>query len=446
MAARGNGIIEGMAPTGTPRGLLAATRSLMTRASVAAMTVGLVGCASTVAGVAQKAPGPANTEGVDVALLDTGSYPVVPNHPYGTAGSADGGGLFEGQRMADNVIGPWQVDATLRQPAPLETLALSGSILPTSETLPDPLPGIATAHGLIGGFVSTRRTPNDSPLRFLLNMVLRLPDPPSAAAAAGEMAAKSDRVSNVPVAGDTPRRPVSINDHPEATAWAYGRADGGVAVQSFAAHGAYVFYQLATENHDYDNEFQARESISGALTDQARAIDRFVPTDPAKLADLPVDPSGQLLARVLWAPDGKVPRGAGTWRPHAALHFEDDPVESDALFTAAGVEWVGQLLARVYQSENADGAARVAGKLADRTRSQPDVQPTATGVRGLPDARCFARTTGWATPVDPPTLQQARWHFKCLAQVDRYAFATYSGDETDAKQQLSAQWRILAGK
>uniref|UniRef100_UPI00403840E0 DUF7373 family lipoprotein n=1 Tax=Mycobacterium sp. Marseille-P9652 TaxID=2654950 RepID=UPI00403840E0 len=266
-----------------------------------------------------------------------------------------------------------------------------------------------------------------------------------AAAAAGEMAAKSERVSSVPRAGDSPRRPVPILDHPEATAWAYNRADGAVAVQSFAAHGPYVFYQLAAANRDYDNEFEARQLVSGALGDQGRAIDRFLPTDPAKLADLPVDPSGQLLARVLWAPDGKVPRGAGTWRPHAALHFEDDPIESDALFTSAGVEWVGQLLARVYQSKNADGAARVAGKLADQTRSRPDVQP-ATGVRGLPDARCFTRTVGWAAPVDPPTLQQANWHFKCVAHVDRYAFATYSGDQTDAKQQLAAQWRILAGK
>jgi hypothetical protein len=89
------------------------------------------------------------------------------------------------------------------------------------------------------------------------------------------------------------------------------------------------------------------------------------------------------------------------------------------------------------------GTARTMG---ERPRRKTVNGPVATGVRGLPNARCFARTSGWATPVDPPTMQQARSHYLCVAHVDRFAFVAYSGDETDAKQQLSAQWRILAGK
>ena len=108
--------------------------------------------------------------------------------------------------MAENVIGPWQVDATLRQPSPLLTVAVSSSLLATTDALPDPLPAIATADGMLAGFMSTRQTPNDSPQRFVLNMVLRFPDGPSAATAASEMAAKSDRPSKVPKAGDSPRQ------------------------------------------------------------------------------------------------------------------------------------------------------------------------------------------------------------------------------------------------
>src|SRR5947209_11871920 len=79
---------------GGPLTVLRRGRSLLVRAFAGAMAVGLVGCSSTVAGAARKAPGPANAEGVDVALLDTGSYPVAPNHPYGTAGPTRGG-IFE---------------------------------------------------------------------------------------------------------------------------------------------------------------------------------------------------------------------------------------------------------------------------------------------------------------------------------------------------------------
>ena len=411
------------------------TKRRWARLLAAALVMGLAGCTSTVEGVARKDPHATNSDDADLALLDTGAYPVTAGHPFGTAG--DGGGHFEGQRMAEYVLGPWQEDAMLRQLEPLPTLALNSALLPGSETLPDPLPQVAITHGFISGFSSTRKSPNANPFRALQNMVMRFPDPPSAAAAAQEMAATP--------AGEQ-RRPVTILDHPEANAAAYARDDGGVAVRSFTAHGPYVFVQLAIANHDYDNEHSAGLMVGATLTQQARLIDQFAPTDPAKLADLPKDPSGWLLARVLWAPDGKAPRSEGVWPPRAALHFETDPVESDALFNAAGVEWMGQRLTRVYQTKSPDGAARVVAKFAEQTRALPGVSPTGTGVPGLPSAKCFVRSSGWASPLDAPTIQQSQWHFMCIAQADRFAFVAFSQQQADAMQQTSAQWRILAGK
>ena len=140
-----------------------------------------------------------------------------------------------------------------------------------------------------------------------------------------------------------------------------------------------------------------------------------------------------------------LPRSVGVWQPTAALHFEDDPVESASLFKAVGVVAVSQMLAKVYQANQPDGAARLVKQFTANTATLPDVRP-ASDVAGLPGAKCFERSTNWSPRTDAPTLRQFRWHYKCIAKADRYAFIAYSDNETDVKQQISAQYRILAGK
>ena len=411
--------------------------TISTRLLASTLAVVLAGCTATVPGVARMGVDASNSDDVTVSLLDTGAYPVTAGHPYGAAGT-QAGNLIESQRMGDFVSGPWQIDSTLRALLAVPTLPVDPSLLHDSGTLVDPVPDIAAAHGYIAGFSSDRKSPGPNPQRSLQNMVMRFGDPQSAVAAVQEIAAKANT--------DPAGRPVGIDGHSEASAWAYTQSDGAVEVRSYAAHGVYILNQSASADHDFDNGFQARLMIGGALTQQERTIDQFIPTDPGKLADLPMDPSGWLLARVLWAPDGKAPRSVGVYGPRAALHFEQDPVESDALFAAAGLEWTGQRLAKVYQTKTADGAARIAAKLVEQAKVSPGVKPTPDGVPGLPSAKCFVRSSGYASPQDPPTLQQAHWHFMCVARADRFAFVTFSLEQKDAMQQASAQWRILAGK
>jgi len=301
--------------------------TISTRLLASTLAVVLAGCTATVPGVARMGVDASNSDDVTVSLLDTGAYPVTAGHPYGAAGT-QAGNLIESQRMGDFVSGPWQIDSTLRALLAVPTLPVDPSLLHDSGTLVDPVPDIAAAHGYIAGFSSDRKSPGPSPQRSLQNMVMRFGDPQSAVAAVQEIAAKANT--------DPAGRPVGIDGHSEASAWAYTQSDGAVEVRSYAAHGVYILNQSASADHDFDNGFQARLMIGGALTQQERTIDQFIPTDPGKLADLPMDPSGWLLARVLWAPDGKAPRSVGVYGPRAALHFEQDPVESDALFAAAG--------------------------------------------------------------------------------------------------------------
>jgi hypothetical protein len=44
------------------------------------------------------------------------------------------------------------------------------------------------------------------------------------------------------------------------------------------------------------------------------------------------------------------------------------------------------------------------------------------------------------------SFRRVLWHYKCVARADRYAFTAFSDEESDVKQQTSAQYRMLAGR
>lgn len=416
---------------GAGNGGLRLTGAVRTSAVAVACGAVLMGCSSAVTGMAVKAPEPQDSDGVNVALMDTGNYPTHGGHPLGTAGNPQKGAYLEGVRMAEFVIGPWEVDATLRDVAIFNTEPIPVAAGLKADVGEEQV-GIAAAHGFIAGFSTARNSQVPGPHKALVNLVMRFPDPQSAVAAAKEMAEKASQVAN------PAHRPASIPRHPEAMASAYDMRAvpgcptcGGTTVESYTAHGPYVLWQSADTTEILD---VATQLVAKTLDLQGPRINDFAPTDPAKLADLPIDPTGKLLARVMPPPPDKsaLPY-AGVYPPRGALHFEPNPPASASLFTAAGVEMVAYRWGpTVYQAHDGEGAARVTNRFVADARN---VKP-ATAVPGLPIARCFEgrdSTAGHAI-------------FECVARADRYAFDAVSLQETDAKQLISAQYRILAGK
>lgn len=404
------------------------------QAAVSALMV--VGCTAMVAGTPVKATDRADADGAVVALLDTGTYPTAAGSPFGTAGRVNGA-LMEAHRLGVDVAGPWQADPTFRQRGPVVDTTITGPfpearLLAQNRVLPDPIADVAAAHGFIAGFSSMRTA---GPTKALLNVVLRFPDVDSAGAAAREM---SDKYPDV-----NPRR-VPLDGHPEAITTLDDIAGGDVIASSFTPRGAFVLFQ-AVHISDRTETAAAPRLIALALDKQEPLIDRFKPTDPAKLADLPKDFTGHLLARTLWAPDNSGPFIVGVWEPTAWLHFEDDPIKAAGLFRSAGVDAVAQRMTTVYQARDTTGAAQVVDQLAADMRASDGVHPIA-GITGLPRAQCFARTKTLSEPNPPPSWQRVVWPFKCVARADRYAFTAFSADEKDVKQQMAAQYRILAGK
>lgn len=74
----------------------------------------ITGCSSTTTGTpTTAAAGP--DSGASVALMDTGPYDTASSKPFGTVGDdVQGGNLLEAHRMANFVVGPWEVDAELK--------------------------------------------------------------------------------------------------------------------------------------------------------------------------------------------------------------------------------------------------------------------------------------------------------------------------------------------
>lgn len=387
-----------------------------------ALTVTVAGCTTMMDGAATRDPGFHPGE-VTTVLLRAGNYPSAPKPAVKP--SAELSVLIEAQRMADAVIGPWEVD-----PALTDLDFIGTSVVKSAKALGMVIPGepvsdIATANGFINGFTTSRGTPASAPGRHLaLNiMVLRFPGPDQAAAAAAAFTAQVP-----PLEGSTGRHPIAIPGHPEAPATAVTLKDGHPSVSTFVPHGSYVFFGFTQTD---DTAESAAAEIGKALDLQGPRIDQFTPTDPAQFPTMNPDPTG-LLARSLPYPKATVNDGVFTSR--AALHFNNgDPTKAAEGFAAQGVDIVVRGKATLFQARDAAAATALAADVAASFADGADPGPA---VPGMPAAKCFA-------VKEPAVLEQ---RFRGVATANRYVITAFSQQSADVTQQISAQYLMLVGK
>jgi hypothetical protein len=390
----------------------------MRLAYIAFVSVALLSaaCSSTVDGSAVKPSGVAAGPAVDVSKLDVGAYPTQPSQPLGTTGDPMRGVFVEAQRMANNVIGPWEVD-----PAVTEWFGFGATVLPNEGALaqigPESFAAAASQHGFINGFASARTAEGQ---KILLNAVLRFGDQGAAAAAAtdfGDIAAKT---------GDGVQ-PAQIPGHSDTRAAAYTQTEGSTgkkwsAVRAFTAHGQYVFMQLAQA---IDGPDAAIGLVAKTIDLQGPAIDKFRATDPSEFADISLDPTG-LLARTLPVPEqDATPIQNATYEQRGALQFQSDPARSAKLFTDTGMDLAAMAKTNVYQTKDAASAPKIVDGF--YAELQPTSQP-AKPVNNLPESKC---------------LQLKDKTFYCLGAADKYAIETTAETLLDAQQQVAAQYAIL---
>jgi hypothetical protein len=390
----------------------------MRLAYIALISVALLSaaCSTPVDGSAVKESGAPKAPTIDISRLDVGPYPTQPSQPLGVTGDPRRGVLVESQRMANNVVGPWEVD-----PSVTSSFGFGATVLPNATALaqigPEEFASAAGGHGFINGFASARTAEGQ---KILLNAVLRFTDPGAAAAAAsdfGDIAVKT---------GEGVQR-TQIPGHSDAQAASYLQTEGSTgkkwsAVRAFTPHGPYVFMQLAQAADGMD---PAVGLVAKTIDLQGPAIDKFRATDPSEFGDISLDPTG-LLARTLPVPEKEATTIQNTtYEQRGGLQFQTDPARSSKLFTNTGTDLVAMAKTNVYQTKDAASA----GKIVDGffAELQPTSQP-AKPVNNLPDSRC---------------LQLKDKSFYCLGAADRYAIETSSANLLDAQQQVAAQYAML---
>lgn len=396
--------------------------TLILAAVAAAVTVA---CSTTITGNAIKAPGTNSADGVNLALLDAGNFPTTPRPALGAAGDALRGGWAEGRRLSSAVVGPWEVNPDLIDFAQLESGVVK-DVDAVNSLLGAPLGEALNGHNLLAGFSSARHTDKGT-YKDLLNIVLELASPADATAAVTDMAAKGASLTMPFDSKPVPTQPFAIPRYPATTALSYTWTahypePGGprFTVTALSAHGQYVLAQAATSG---DNADTAAQMIATTLDLQQPQVDKFKPTPPDQMAQLPLDPDG-LMARTVAPRTENESISDGIYDAHGALHLApEDPVHLAALFKSAGVQQVAWVLeTRVYQTPDAGAAARL---VADMTGPQQ-----VGGISGMPKAKCFNETLGY-------------W---CVARADRYAYQMQNEQEHALHQMMAAQYRMLTGK
>lgn len=424
------------------------TTTLLAAALTAAVTASA--CSSGTRPTAAPATSTA-ADSVDLAALDTGPYATTPSHPIGTAGEdRHAQRVLESQRLAAVTVGPWKIDPKLTLWGDVLNVGVTGRMpdvqtLRDNNVLPEGLPEIAERNGFIAGFSTVRLAPADTggptpKLWSLQNVVLRFPDEASAAAAAAQM----DAADPIPAGATGPRQPVNLSRSPQSLAASFEVGNGMTAARAFTAHKSFLLCQFV-KTVDKFLGVSVGSLIFSAIADQQTLLKDFVPTPVDKLPELPLDPSGRLFARTLDNPGGSTPAMIGVWDPTAWVTFEDNPPEAAAMFAEAGVDWVAQRLATVYQTRNTEAAEAMLTKVVNVLRRTYPAKPAAE-VPGLPRARCFQRENAATLKDTAQSWQRVAWHFKCAAAVDRWVFTVYAGDGKAAQQRISAQYRILAGR
>lgn len=398
--------------------------SVITAVASAAALALLVSCSSSVdSGSADKATDTVAPGGaVDVALLDVGNYPTKPSPPLGSAGTAELGAIVEGQRMANYVIGPWEVDPSL-----IRSYANSAVVLKNAAAvefvLPEALAAPAARHDFVAGFYTARE---DVDRKLLQNAVLRFPDPEAAAAAAQEFsaAAATEAVLIPPVA------PAPIPGHPDTAAFSHTFEQPTknlrwTVLRAFTARGPYVLVQIAQATDSPDNSFSL---IAKTLDLQGPLIDQFMPTDAARLADLPIDPTG-LLARTLpVSPDDASVNQRTVYEPRGALQLQTDPPRAATLFDQAGMTHQANAATAVYEARDARGAEVIADGFFAEVSA---IGKPAAAVKQMLTSRCLDLSQGKVA------------NFYCLATADRYTIEAQAAQLLDAQQKTAAQYAML---
>lgn len=353
------------------------------------------------------------TEGVDLEALDTGPYPTEPAPPFGRADDKfilD----YEGQRMAEYVLAPFEVEPTLTDALGIaNVLRSSGAV---KETVGEGADAVAKDNGFLVGYDAGAKRPDpdiQAPRHELDNTMLRFSTPEGAAAAAQGFADAALRKEGAEPA-NLAWGPVGGGARPHAVIRRYEDTTGPkVVVESFAAQGDRVFRSYVTAPGD--DEGWAKEVATKSVEQGLPLMAEFParPTNEQVEAGVPAMPPAiidQDAILVYAIPEADEDAAFGddlaVYGPRGMSHRSSNPPLDLKLLTEVGAEHTARGLTSVYRASDEAGAERIVQEfLTDaRNKGRQDAPPPP----GLPIAHCL-------TDSSPLGRQDT-----CLVRVGRY--------------------------
>ncbi|MEV6279410.1 hypothetical protein [Nocardia sp. NPDC051832] len=403
----------------------------------------LTGCAGIV-------PGTPESAAPDLGALDTGEWDTTRLSAPAN-GKDSYGRILESARLAEAVINPIDIDASLVYPV----TALVPTPLASVGILAEVARPILTEFGMVAGYSVTagdtdgERSTMNSKSTLIRVTVLSLHDPAAAAAAA-------QRIGAADFAAGTGNETVEIPGYEAAQGhWRPTVPTVGV----YIAHGSFVV-ALYLRLPEPDSDALA-ELAAATLDAQLPKLDTFTPTRADQLATLPLDPDG-MVARM-------VPMRAGQWTypsiSRRENYFREVTVAIGVRFNGAVVLGPGGVdhQLRVEQSDRTKpgeyGIDRLAEtgleslyRFTDARRARwyyralvdnisKSVAESAdaeraliAGPAGVPDAFCYRIEFNGTDP-----------YHRCYLLDGRFMATVIGPDETFVRRRAAAQYALLAG-
>ncbi|MEU0540298.1 hypothetical protein ABZ319_10540 [Nocardia sp. NPDC005978] len=390
-------------------------------ATVAALTVlAASGCGSE---SAASEPGPVP---VDLSKLDTGNYNTKPQ----VLAANDAGVMarqLEALRLADVLPLPKEIDPALTFFADVggpftsvrsfDDEAIFGWLNATEFD--------ANTAGLVGGFHTSAQTHADRSIATALtNSVMIFDSESSAAAAAGALARSGfNKPEGSEPAASSTFPTAHITWKPESQALASWYAVGRYVINTFV-------YNSENSQIDVSDQPLLLNLVDKAIAVTVERLKKFQPTPPDKLSELPFDPTGMMRITLL-RPKGDNLAAAfeGVLSAAGSLHRSTEVDQDRALLDSAGVDLISYGAVKLYRTRDPVAANKLVQDMwADRFSHRIDPPP------GLPTAVC--------TRYKGPNIFTIP--FSCYIANGRFVAMTWSKQQQDAYQRISAQYAMLA--
>ncbi|CAM3642127.1 DUF7373 family lipoprotein [Tsukamurella ocularis] len=384
-------------------------------AVLAAASLFLAGCSSTVAGTPVADPS-------GVPKPETGSF-VTTSRTIAPSTQGDGETL-EGYRMAELIPYLYEIDSTMHFRSDVNTGSretiqrgvknLFGQVAADAVGVK---PEIWVSVGAGDKAQGTKYDANTKRRGETLAL-LRMANAGDAASVVGPALRAGEKGSD---GKDSPAKvETKVPGYDDAVAYTQTYQYSGTVTVAFLAYKQYVIGAYGDLGVEQLRTFFDR---------QTKALDGFQPTPLDKVSTLQRDPEG--VAKLTLAPEKS--EGGYSLPTRAGVLRQTDVARSVKTFADAGVDVIGMGGSTVYRAKDAKGAQHVVDEFTDEnSKAFPKVEKEQ--VKGVPGSVCLT------FPIYEGATTKLTW---CAVAVGRYV-AEYSGQQRQQSiQAIGAAYLIL---